>query len=393
MNILHVTLGFYPSLAWGGPIKIVHQNCKELVRRGHNVTICCTNLLDKKNKIRKTTFQDEIDGIKIVYLNSWNISWWPGTLGPIWLPQLNSFLKREMINFDIVHLNGYRSTMMLVSANCARQYGVPIVTQPMGTLPIIISSLFGKKIYDMIVGRLELRGIEALIALQELERQQAMAHGVPENRIVVIPNGIDPTNKMLPPGPGLFRRRFGLDKKPLVLFLARINKVKGADMLLEAFYQLGDVEAQLAIVGPDDGHLSEIISLIEKFKLKSRVTITGPITESEKVAAYYDADLFVLPSRYDAYPTTVMEACLYGKPMVITDRCESAHLLKNRVAEVVPFESISFASAIRRLLTNSDLYESYRSNCQIVLEDTFSIKSVIDRIEAIYERAMLRRRK
>jgi hypothetical protein len=51
MNILQVTLGFYPAQAWGGPVKIVHQNSRELVRRGHQVTIYCTNLLDKKNKI------------------------------------------------------------------------------------------------------------------------------------------------------------------------------------------------------------------------------------------------------------------------------------------------------------------------------------------------------
>jgi hypothetical protein len=116
VHILHVTLGFYPALHWGGPAKIVYQNGRELVRRGHRVTIYCTNLLNKKNRMHPRTLERQMDGMHIVYFNTWNISWWPGTLGPIWLPELRAYLKREISKFDIVHLNGYRSPMMLLVA-------------------------------------------------------------------------------------------------------------------------------------------------------------------------------------------------------------------------------------------------------------------------------------
>src|SRR4030042_7041888 len=255
MHILHVTVGFYPAQAWGGPVSVVHQNGKELVRRGHRVTVYCTNLLDRRQKMGTKTVERTMDGMRVVYFDTLRLRWLPGTLGPFWLPDLPAYLKREIKTFNIVHLNGYRSTMTLAVAQAARRAGVPIVTQPHGTLPVIINSFIVKRAYDRLLGHKELKGIRALIALQESERHQARALGVPADRIEITPNGIDPKERDAVLEEGRFRRSFGLDlKKPLILFLGRINKIKGTDMLIEAFARLKGVDAQLVIAGPDDGH-------------------------------------------------------------------------------------------------------------------------------------------
>ena len=144
MNILQVTLGFYPAESWGGPVKVVHQNGRELVKRGHQVTVYCTNLLDKKHVIQRGTFEREFQGMRIVYFDTWRLPWWRGTLGPFWLPQLSAYLAREMPDVDVVHLNGYRSPMMLAVAQAARRAGVPVVTQPDGTLPIVVKLFLGQ---------------------------------------------------------------------------------------------------------------------------------------------------------------------------------------------------------------------------------------------------------
>src|SRR5512137_282042 len=101
MRILYVTLGFYPALAWGGPVKVVYQNCKELVRRGHEVTVFCTNLLNKKEKMASHTIEKDYEGIHVVYFNTWNIPNWPGTVGPIWLPDLSAYLDRHIQDYDV----------------------------------------------------------------------------------------------------------------------------------------------------------------------------------------------------------------------------------------------------------------------------------------------------
>jgi glycosyltransferase involved in cell wall biosynthesis len=394
MNILHITLGFYPANGWGGPVKVVYDNGKELVRRGHRVTVYCTNLRDKKNKIHPGTFEQEIGGMRIVYFDTWNIRSWPGTLGPFWLPDLGAYLKREIATFDVVHLNGYRSLMTLQVARVARGAGVPVVIQPHGTLPIIVNSFLVKHLYDRLFGRMEIEGIGALIALQESERQQALAHGIPSDRIEIVPNGIDTEERQHVPEWGSFRRRYGLDlTRPLVLFLARINKKKGTDMLIEAFVRLKGSDAQLAVVGPDDGQLAEVQRLIQKHKLEKRVILPGLLSGQDVLAAFRDADLFVLPCRADTFPVTLMEACLMGTPMVITDRCEIAHLVQDRIAEVVPFDADAFAAAMERLLTDRERYDRYRTNCQEMLAHTFSVNAVVNRLEAVYERVTAETRK
>lgn len=389
MNILHVTLGFYPAQTWGGPVKSVNRISKELIKRGHQVTIYCTNLLNKKHKIQTGTFERNFNGIRVVYFNTWNLPWWPGTLGPIWLPDLNACLKREMRSFDVVHVHGYRSPIIPPIVRAAKQENIPIVTQPRGTLSIVVNSILVKHIYDCLIGRLEIKNISALIALQESERQQALAHGIPGERIEIIPNGIDLRDRDLLPEKGSFRRKYSLaPNRRVILFLGRINKKKGVDMLIEAFDRLKRMNAQLVIAGPDDGHLSEVQKLIKKYNLRDNVKFLGLLSGTDVLSAFQDADLFVLPCRNDTFPNTIMESCLVGTPMVITDRCEIAHLVKDRVAKVVPFDAQAFADAMELMLTDRRLYDNYRSNCSTVVVDTFSLQHEVDCIEAVYHRVI-----
>lgn len=389
MKILHITLGFIPATAWGGPVKIVHQNGKELVRRGHEVTVYCTNLFDKRHKIQPGTFEREVDGMRVVYLDTWRVPMWPGTLGPMWMPGLTTYLQRELFDFDVVHINGYRNLGFLPVATAARKAGVPFVLQPHGALPVIVNSFVVKRLYDLLLGQRETNGVSALIALQESERQQAIAQGIPPERIEVIPNGLEHDDSAFSLAPGSFRRQYNISADyRLILFLARINRKKGADMLVKAFAQLNDCAAHLVIAGPDDGQLAEVQSLITQHRLEARVTLTGLLDEAAAMAAFQDADLFVLPCRADTFPVTVMEACQANTPMVITEGCEIAHLVQDRVADVTPFDAAAFAAAMQRLLTDRDRYARYQANCPAVMADTFSIQAVGDQLETLYQRVI-----
>jgi glycosyltransferase involved in cell wall biosynthesis len=393
MRILHVTLGFHPAYAWGGPVKIVRQNGGELVRRGHQVSVYCTNLLDKRHRLWPGTKERDVDGMRVVYLNTWHFPWWPGTVGPFWSPDLPEYLNRELSGFDVVHLNGYRSPMMLSVARAAHHLAIPVILQPHGTLPVSVSSVWAKRVYDVLLGRFELQGISALIAGQETERQQAVDCGVPAERIDIIPNGIDPGERTLAPPAGSFRRRTGLaPDRPLILFLGRINKKKGTDMLIEAFAQMRNKDAQLAIVGPDDGQLAEVRHLIQKRNLGHRVVLPGLLSGPDVLGAFRDADLFVLPCRVDTFPFAIVEACLMGTPMVISERCEMADIVRDKVADIVPFDAYDFAEAMDRLLLDRESRARFQSNCAAMIRDRFSIAAVVDRLEALYARVVRERK-
>ena len=78
--------------------------------------------------------------------------------------------------------------------------------------------------------------------------------------------------------------------------------------------------------------------------------------------------------------------------MVITDRCEITHLVKDRVADVVPFDASRFGEAMHGLLEDKGRYHYYKENCKEILRDTFSLSAVVDRLEALYERIVSERR-
>jgi glycosyltransferase involved in cell wall biosynthesis len=159
-------------------------------------------------------------------------------------------------------------------------------------------------------------------------------------------------------------------------------------MLIEAFAKIEDKACKLIIAGPDDGQLSEVKRLIKKFELEERVVLTGLLSGSDVLGAFQDADLFVLPCRTDTFPVTIMEACLVGTPMVITDRCEIAKIVNGRIGEVVPFDSKKFSDAMKRLLKDKELYQEYRSNCVSVFNNFFSVRTVVDKLENIYKSAI-----
>ncbi len=279
--------------------------------------------------------------------------------------------------------------MNLPVARAARAARVPVVMQPHGALPVIVNSFALKRLYDRLLGGIELDATSAFIVGQESERQQALQRSIPADRIHIIYNGlsVDPGCQGLQPG--AFRQRIGVaPDRPLILFLARINKKKGADMMVEAFARVKAPGAVLVIAGPDDGQLAEVQSLIEAHRLTERVILPGLLQGDDVGAAFADADLYVLPCRTDTFPQTILEACRAGTPMVISETCETAYLVKDNIGDVVPFDADAFATAIDNLLADRARYARYESACGAMMRDVFNIEKSVDQLEALYRQVI-----
>lgn len=120
----------------------------------------------------------------------------------------------------------------------------------------------------------------------------------------------------------------GLRGKRILLFLSRVHKKKGCDLLISAFSRIASryPNARLVIAGPgDDATLAAIDREVYARGIESQVVRTGMLTGALKWAALRAAEVFVLPSHQENFGIAVVEAMASATPVIITDRVNIWH--------------------------------------------------------------------
>lgn len=381
MRILKVVRVFYPAVTCGGLALTSYDIARLLARRGHDVTVFSSDVLDRHRTLFGHTVEDEVDGVRVIYFHTVLRYRWDGLQ-----PDLCDYLDRVR-EFDLIHVYGYRDFLSTLVCSFARRAGVPYVIEPMGMLRPICRSLRKKKVYDRLFGRRLVAGARRVIVTSEQERQEALAWGVLPDQLVVRRNGLDLSEFEKLPEPGAFRRRLGLRATDrLVLYLGRISRKKNVPLLVDAFADLGMHGTILAIVGPDDGDGSreDVLEAIERRRLNGSVVLVGPLVGTERLAAYVDAHVFVLVSESENFGNAVAEAIACGTPVIISERCGIAPLVSGRAGLVIPVERAALTEALRHLLTRDD--ERREMACRARhLREELSWEEPITLLEDLYE--------
>jgi glycosyltransferase involved in cell wall biosynthesis len=148
---------------------------------------------------------------------------------------------------------------------------------------------------------------------QEARNLEDFGLGVP---MCMIPNGVDlPDAK---PGKAAAKKARDAGQQT-ALFLGRIYPVKGLPMLVEAWARVRPQGWRLQIAGPDEaGHRAEVERAVSVAGLNGVVSFLGPIEGAAKSGAYYNADLFILPSYSESFGLAVGEALAHGLPVLTT---------------------------------------------------------------------------
>jgi len=387
MKILHVTNFFKPSWDTGGIARSAYELSRELASRGHEVTVYTT---DGKNRLDvKKDRPVDVDGIETYYFKNAST-----TLAKANMPlplAVSPVARREVRDFDIIHLHGFRTIPSAVVQHYAKKYKVPYVVQPRGTAPRSIKPL-EKKLFDSIIGDRIIYGAERLIASSTFESGQfkGLFPQIDSRRIVHLPNGVEADAYGNLPEKGRFRRRFGINQHTgLILYVGRIHQRKGLDVLVRSFSKV-QKKATLAIVGPDDGYLGELKKLVISSGVDDKVVLTGPLYGREKYEAYVDSDLFVLPSKdtYESFGNVAIEALRCGTPVILTTNCGVAEWLNDKVGRIVNCNELELWEAIEQVLDDRSLKESCKLEGMRLISTEFNWKPIVDRLEGIYSQIL-----
>jgi len=391
MRILHVTYIFppKPNVA-DGITHVVYHLTKTLAKNGHDVTVYASNAMDLhgKERIEINSSPACVDGVKVRYF-PYLLRY--GTV--FFTPSMFRLIRDEIKKFDVIHIHDARCLQSAITMHYAELFNIPIIFQPHGSfkspLPYgklrKISRLFIDKLYAEKI----LQKCSKMVALSWVEAEQYKRMGVPEEKIATIPNGIDLSEYANLPPRGCFKKKFGIkEEEKIVLYLGRIHRIKGIDILVKAFAsvvkELDNVK--LAIVGPDDGYLNELRILIKALKMENNVLITGPLYGKDKLEAYVDAEVYVLPSRYETFPMSILEAVACGTPIILTENCAINEYFRSKVGLAVKPDPSALSGALLEMLLNKQQMSTFRQNCRTIVE-AFSISRTVSKLERAYEDA------
>lgn len=231
---------------------------------------------------------------------------------------INRLVKKS----DIVHLMGHWTILNALTYFAIRLNNKKYVVCPAGALPLFGRSKFIKIIYNFVIGKAIIKNASMCIAVTDNEINSFTAYGVDRNRIQVIPNGITSSDFSAIDNVA-FRKKHGLGQSPFLLFVGRLNLIKGPDLLLNAFLAIANQypDLNLVYVGPDAGMLTELKLIVKENNMSDRIFFLGYLGGNEKSQAYHAASLLVIPSRQEAMSIVVLEAGICGTPVLITNQC------------------------------------------------------------------------
>ena len=378
MRILHVVRGLEPEL--GGPPRFVVALTGALKRLGFDSTIYGTEPTAGSGPVISAP-----DADVRLFKRGRLAGRWPGHS-----PEMQRELNQAVGQFDVVHIHELWHYPNHAAAKAARQSNVPYLISPLGTFaPSAMRKRRLKKwIYTSLVDRGLSSGATSFHAMTDQEARDTVARtgGVP---VEVVPIGVDPSEFGSLPDPGEFERLYPeITGKRVVLFLGRLNEIKGLDILIEGFGRAarGREDIHLVIAGPDGGFERETRELVRTESLESSVSFTGAIYGKTKLAALSRADVFALASYGEGFSVALLEALAASLPLVISKECHFPEVAQSGAGLEVDLDPQEFAMALTRLLGDSSLLASTGRNARAMATGPYSWDTVGVAFKEVYER-------
>jgi len=286
MKILHIVEDF--SVKSGGLRTVIKNLDFYLKKLGHDSFILAS---DKEKN-------DDIFVVKTS--NKWLYS-------KEWKKKIIEITNKK--NIDIIHIHGAWLYPQYLSSKVAFHKKIPIVLSLHGMFQPWLwkKGRLKKKIYFYLLSKKYFSNA-AIIHTITTEETKTIRGFFKRNKLVEIPNLIS------------FEEQKEDNKKieKNILYLGRLNKTKGIDILIKAFSKIDNKEVHLQIAGGINSYQKELEELIESLKLKEKVTFLGEVKGEQKIKLIKNAWVMASPTYSDVIGMVNLEAASLKTPMITT---------------------------------------------------------------------------
>ena len=343
----------------GGMNVYVLQLAREFARRGNLVDVF-TRSHDPKDP---QTVQLG-NGARVVHLKAGPYGRTKESLYryiPEFVNNLHNFQRGEGGSYDLIHSHYWLSGR--VGMILSSRWNVPHVTTFHTLAKTKLRARAGERETELrqsVEKRLAGATDAMVVSTQQEKDDLVRLYQARPHTIQVVPAGVDP-HLFRPLSQAEARRTLGLKEKKVILYVGRIEPLKGLDILLRAVALLEDrADTRLLIVGGEVNHdkeLRRLRSQATELGIGHRVTFTGSVDQGELPQYYSAADVFVLPSYYESFGLAALEAMACGTPVIVSRVGGLKTFINNgETGYLIPWQCPEpFAQRIDMLLENPSL--------------------------------------
>jgi glycosyltransferase involved in cell wall biosynthesis len=393
MEILILSPVFSPAWQYGGIVPASEILVTALSKMGHNITVVTSDALDKDGRYEnENTIQ--ANNIEILrFKNISNILAW----NRLFLTSgVSKWARKNIDKFDIVHMLDYRYYSNFSFYKELIKFNIPYVITPLHPFKEYGRKKVIKELFDKTVGFKILEKARIIVTQGKEEMDSLIRKGFEISKIRIVPNPVEIATYTDQFEPGVFRKQLHIENdKKIILYLGRLDHIKGIDMLLEAFERI-DIrnpdKSVLVIAGPDAGYGKVLFKKILQSNARTKIKIIGPLTANQKILAFKDSDIYVLPSRYEEFGIVPIEAYAAGIPIVITAHCGVNYWMSNYFDLIVEPSSTAIENGIIQLLRMDRNFNAKVDQSRIrLIKGLFSPEVVASQTLRIYEEALSRK--
>ncbi len=390
----------------GGANVYIRELTRDLARRGIEVDV-----FTRWREPADPEIQHIAENARVIHIESGPISYLPKMEVYDRLPEFTErllrYVREEGLRYDLILAHYWLSAE--VARTLASRWGVPRI-QMFHTLGLVKREVMdedvdGESDVRIAIERRAIRESAAVTAASEIEANELRSlYGADLGRITIIPCGVDP-EVFRPTRQADAREALGRDQcERLILFVGRIEQIKGIDVLLRAlgrlFARRADLrrETCLLVVGgaldpgddaPETEKIVELHRLVHEHRLEDSVSFVGSRDQRDLALYYAAADLCAVPSLTESFGLVALESMACGTPVVgtrvgglqtVIDDGRSGLL-------VAAGDAGALADAIERVLSDPRLHMHLAHGAREAAEG-YTWRRVGDRVTDLYQRVL-----
>jgi glycosyltransferase involved in cell wall biosynthesis len=302
-------------------------------------------------------------------------------------PRVLSALRRLIAqhNINLVHPHDYKSDLFCyLASRSLRDRPLTLISTAHNWAMMGLRGEIYKRL-DLFV----MRRFDHLIAVSDATKSAMVDAGLPSEKITVIHNAID-TTAWAPRATNTFRAEFGLEGVfPVIGYIGRITEEKDLQTWLRVAANIARQHAGARFVIVGDGARprlqAELQEMAARLRIADRIVFTGYRQDLQNI--YAALDVFFMTSRREGLSNSILEAMAMGLPVVATDVGGTKELIEDGVSGFLLSvgDSTGMAEALLKLLGDKRLREQVALAARKRVEEKFSFRLRLQRIEDLYE--------